>query len=183
MPSNAAVSSSDSPWSRTCAIPDTVEWAVTRAYTTMADVAGMSQYTRMLRRAARDIRPLRLIYAKADAIVRYWPQVRARPADALRFVLADRECDNYTYDISNRGTLAAFLADGLNAEQREMELLIEELETDGELREALNARLRPRPDRRHVALYARRAGWYALVRHTRPRLVVEVGVHDGLGSS
>jgi predicted O-methyltransferase YrrM len=33
-----------------------------------------------------------------------------------------------------------------------------------------------------VARYARRAGWYALARATKPRVVVETGIDKGLGS-
>ena len=31
--------------------------------------------------------------------------------------------------------------------------------------------------------YGRRLGWYAIVRHLKPSLLVETGIHDGLGSS
>jgi predicted O-methyltransferase YrrM len=138
---------------------------------------------RALRRAAARITALRAVYSKADAIVRYWPHVLARPAAAVQFVFADREFDNYTYDISNRAEMAAFVATTLQADWARVNAYVDELERDRDLRGELNRRLSRRSDRRRTALYGRRAGWYAVVRLLQPKVVVEVGVHDGLGSA
>ena len=143
----------------------------------------MPTLTDVVRRGARRVTPLRVAYSKLDAVVRYWPHMWARPSDALRFLFADREYDNYTYEISNRPEMEEFLASALSTELTSVHTMVEELEGDSRFREELNSRLRRRWDRRHTALYGRRAGWYALVRLCRPSIVVEVGVHDGLGSS
>lgn len=109
--------------------------------------------------------------------------MRAHPTDALRFLFLDREYDNYTYEISNRGEMEEFLARVISRDLGSVHAVVQEIEGDVGFRQELNNRLRGRWDRRHIAMYGRRAGWYALVRLCRPTLVVEIGVHDGLGSS
>lgn len=42
--------------------------------------------------------------------------------------------------------------------------------------------MRRRPSQKRTPRYGRRLGWYATVRATKPRLIVETGIHDGLGS-
>jgi predicted O-methyltransferase YrrM len=75
------------------------------------------------------------------------------------------------------------MAVALNVEEQEVRDLFDEIENDGVFREQLNSKLRPRSDRNPVARYGRRVGWYAAVRKFKPRMVIESGVHDGLGSS
>ena len=131
----------------------------------------------------RRVPPVRYIAAKAWAVKAYWPQFRAHPSLAFNFLVADPELENYTYAIANLAELADFMANALGIERERAFAYIDELEQDDDLREALNARLRTRRDRKHIALYGRRAGWYCLVRALRPNVVVETGVHDGLGSA
>jgi predicted O-methyltransferase YrrM len=126
---------------------------------------------------------LRRAHGKVDAIVRYWPHMLVRPREAISFLLTDPEYTNYTYEIANNEQLADFLAAELRTDPEVIRSYIRELERDVLLREELCRSLARRPDRRDVPLYGRRAGWYGLLRAVRPRLVVEVGVHDGLGSA
>jgi predicted O-methyltransferase YrrM len=120
---------------------------------------------------------------KLDAVVRYWPHMRARPRQAIKFLLQDPEYTNYTYEIANRDELAEFLGTTLQVDPVRVAGYVAELEGDAVLREELARLLSGRPDRRNIPLYGRRVGWYALVRLARPRLIVEVGVHDGLGAA
>jgi Methyltransferase domain len=46
----------------------------------------------------------------------------------------------------------------------------------------LQNRLRRRWDRKHKPHFGRRVGWYVVARTQKPRVVVETGIHDGLGS-
>jgi predicted O-methyltransferase YrrM len=108
---------------------------------------------------------------------------RRRPVASLRYLLFDREYDNFTYDISNHDELARFLADALRVPVEQAFGYILELERDAQLRSTLEHRLRSRPDRNRHARYGRRLGWYAAARIRKPRLIVETGVHDGLGSA
>jgi hypothetical protein len=90
----------------------------------------------------------------------------------LTYVLTDPEPDNFSYELANENDLIAWVA-----------LVSGCPEGDTELRRRLRAATKP-----HWAWskpeppYGKRLGWYALVRLMAPALVVETGVHDGLGS-
>jgi hypothetical protein len=64
-----------------------------------------------------------------------------------------------------------------------MRQYVDELDTDHEFRRAIQDAPGWPPGRKGVMPYGRRLGWYAIVRATKPRLAVETGVHDGLGSA
>ncbi len=107
----------------------------------------------------------------------------AHPLEAMAFLLLDPELDNFTYDIANPDELCDFIADSFNVTRDTVAGYIRELEDDASFRNELNARLRGRRDRKPMALYGRRIGWYCITRCLQPRTVIETGVHDGLGSS
>ncbi len=99
-----------------------------------------------------------------------------------------RETTNFTYDLTelNLTHLAGFVSGVTGATLAQAEAMIAELAADKELAEHVRVQTQnagPRGELSDlVARYARRAGWYALVRLTKPRLVVETGVEKGLGS-
>jgi predicted O-methyltransferase YrrM len=126
---------------------------------------------------------VRRVRAKAWAARYYWPAMRAHPAAAANFLLRDPEIDNFTYPISNTSELIAFLAEVSGTDARRIAGYAAELMGDTELQRQLTQKLRQRPDRKHTVYYGRRVGWYVLTRLLRPTLVVETGVHDGLGSA
>lgn len=134
-------------------------------------------------RMARDVRPRRVIRAKSWAVRNYAPSMLAHPLQALAFVLLDPELDNYTYDLANLDELCDFFVSTLGLAHDTVARYIRELEDDSAFRSELSATLRSRTDRKPVAMYGRRVGWYCLIRSLRPRVIVETGVHDGLGSS
>ncbi len=136
-----------------------------------------------IRERARRVHAIRVVYAKLLAIRTYWPGMRANPRQALRFVFTDPELDNYTYDISNLGELAGALAGAFRIDRSAVERYARELEDDSEFRAELAVRLRQHGGRKPRPQYGRRTGWYCIVRIQRPALVVEAGVHDGLGSA
>jgi predicted O-methyltransferase YrrM len=94
------------------------------------------------------------------------------------------EDSNYTYEITelSRRYLASSLAVGLGVPPGRVRALFDELESDGELRDYLQSSLRALRGRDARAAYGRRSVWYAVVRLSRPGLVVETGVDAGLGS-
>lgn len=108
---------------------------------------------------------------------------RRSPWLAVRYLLTDPELDNFSYRIANSAELATFLGRALNADAEALASYIRELQADRFLRQRIEDRLATRTDRRRTMPYGRRLGWYAIVRHLKPRLLVETGIHDGLGSS
>lgn len=106
---------------------------------------------------------------------------------SVRWLFNSREHHNYTYDITdrNREHLAWFLAAVTSATVSDVRRWLDEVERDEALRETLARGLATGP-RRGLAdrtpRYGRRIGWYACVRATKPRHVVETGVDKGLGS-
>lgn len=101
----------------------------------------------------------------------------------LPLLLFNKEVANFTYEISNCEEIGRFVAAVVGIPAAEGIRYVQELEEDDDLRRRLETRLRARPDRNNRAAYGRRAGWYALARARKPRLLVETGTHDGLGTA
>ena len=131
---------------------------------------------------ARTRRLLRTVPRRWRLLETYGAWQRS-PGSALRYLLTDPELDNFTYRISNTDRLASLLADALGIDASVMSGYIRELQADRRLRTGIEDRLAVRVDRRRTMPYGRRLGWYAVVRHLKPRLVVETGILDGLGST
>jgi cephalosporin hydroxylase len=100
-----------------------------------------------------------------------------------RFVLTDPEPANHTYELANEDELTQWVAEIAGVRKAEVAEIVAEPRADGELRRRVRAatqgrRLWSKPE----PPFGRRVAWYALVRLIRPELVIETGVHDGLGS-
>jgi predicted O-methyltransferase YrrM len=108
---------------------------------------------------------------------------RRRPFDAFRYLWRGREISNLTYALANRDAAVPFLARLLDAAPEDVERYMRELDDDDDLRAELIARLRSRADREPQPQYGKRALYYCIVRCERPRVVIETGTHDGLGSA
>jgi predicted O-methyltransferase YrrM len=124
-----------------------------------------------------------LLLRKVRLLAAYPRAVAAHPGAALRYLLRDREFTNLTYEIENTNELAAFVAEQLTKPLDEIEAYLSEPQRDEPFLRELRAALRTRGDRNDEPRFGRRLGWYAVVRALRPELVVETGVHDGLGSA
>ncbi|MGW0435476.1 class I SAM-dependent methyltransferase [Micromonospora sp. NPDC003197] len=106
---------------------------------------------------------------------------------SARWLFTSREHHNYTYDLTrlSREHLAWFVSLICDVPVKQVRAYLVEIESDDVLRThieratAASAR-RGLADRR--VRYARRIGWYAIVRATRPGHVVETGVDKGLGT-
>ena len=105
------------------------------------------------------------------------------PFRNLAFLLWDPEFDNFTYDLGNVEELIDFLSDCLGADRSEVEGYVREPLRDRELRSWLRRRTRWRFSSKRLPGFGRRLGWYTIARLRRPSLIVETGIHDGLGSA
>ena len=110
------------------------------------------------------------------------------PLSALvGWLFTSREIDNYTYDLTprNKAYLASFVSLVAGVDVAVAARYIAEHDVDEELREHV-CRLTALSPRRDMAdpvpRFARRVGWYAMVRAKKPRVVVETGVDKGLGT-
>lgn len=121
---------------------------------------------------------------------RFWQMLRvtSRPVlQGLAWTFTSREHYNFTYDLEPRNLkhLVAFLAVVSGKSPSEIQGYIDEIGKDQELKSHI-LRLTLSSAERFVAdravRYGRRMGWYALVRATKPKTVVETGVDKGLGS-
>ncbi|MEV1144723.1 class I SAM-dependent methyltransferase [Micromonospora sp. NPDC049799] len=106
---------------------------------------------------------------------------------SARWLVTSREHHNYTYDLTSlsRNHLAWFVSVVCDIPVKQVRTYLDEIESDDNLRQHLLAAIAG-SDRRGLAdkeiRYARRIGWYAIVRAARPQHVVETGVDKGLGS-
>lgn len=98
-----------------------------------------------------------------------------------------REMDNFTYQLSdlNEHQLAGIIDVVTDCGIEQAQAYFAELKSDTALVEHVNrmtqqSALRSRADLNQG--YGRRLGWYAFIRATKPRIVVETGVDKGLGS-
>jgi predicted O-methyltransferase YrrM len=114
---------------------------------------------------------------------RYRVTLLRRPVPWLRFVFFDRETTNFTYDIENEDELMHFVADALGRPIEEVARYVGEVRDDAELRSTLTRRLHGSPMHNDTPRFGRRVGWYCLVRALKPRLIIETGTADGLGTA
>lgn len=106
----------------------------------------------------------------------------------VSWALFSKEHYNFTYHLTelNRKYLASYVAVISGHDSAAIEKYFVELETDTALRSSLERRALASPDRHNSNIeprYGRRLGWYALVRATKPRVVMETGVDRGLGTA
>lgn len=126
----------------------------------------------------RYLRRLRWIH-KAAIARRNGQSVRSE----LGFVLWDPEPNNFTFEIANDDDLAFWVSTVAGCPLPAAEEYLAEPSADGELQQTLRkATSRHRLWSKAAPPFGKRAGWYALVRVLRPQVIIETGVHDGLGS-
>jgi predicted O-methyltransferase YrrM len=115
------------------------------------------------------------------------PLLGRQVALAIRWAFSSKEYYNHTYDLTglNKQYLASYVAAVSGHDAANVEKFIAELENDAALRELLIQRTNESRDRHNSDAeprYGRRLGWYALLRATKPRVVVETGIDRGLGT-
>jgi Methyltransferase domain len=133
-----------------------------------------SRQWRRIRRATNRLRwPL-----KFSLLRRYEFPISQRPMRALRYVLWDPEVESYTYQMGNEREYAQFLAGVLGTEPQQVQRWIEEANTDPYLSRDRGFHW---SSKRRMPL-GNRLMWYPIARALKPRVIVEAGVHEGLGS-
>lgn len=125
---------------------------------------------------------LRRLRAKVGTL-RTYRVIQRDPGRAIRYLLWDRELDNFTYELTNEDELADLIGEILSVPPSLARSHIDEIKSDTEFQTAIRHALVRRRDRNATMPLGRRLGWYAIARITRPQVVVETGVHDGLGSA
>jgi predicted O-methyltransferase YrrM len=140
-----------------------------------------------LRRLLRAIVPTPVRYrfrtfAPKIRLLRSYHAFRRAPIASAKYLLFNRELDNFTYELANEAELAQFIGTTLGITPDEATVYIGELQGDDSLRAAVHEHLASRADRNSTMPYGRRLGWYAAARARKARMIVETGVHDGLGS-
>lgn len=107
--------------------------------------------------------------------------------EAGRWLIRSRETTNFTYDLTtkNKRYLAEMLSVVLGEPAEKLEAYMRELEEDSGLRRHVAevtaaSELGFKADQE--ARFHKRLGWYALVRASKPSVVVETGVDKGLGA-
>ncbi len=133
--------------------------------------------------ALRDAKQRR---ARRDVALGYFT-ARLRAID--EWLERSNEVTNFTYDLTelNLAYLTSFVACVTGKKPAEVKAYVDELLGDRALAAHIARRTSEAPPEvRRVsdptARYGRRIGWYAIVRATKPALVVETGVEKGLGS-
>jgi hypothetical protein len=143
---------------------------------------------RTIKHALRDhAQPL---YRPAMVPVRLAAALRHTCAGAGRaftWSVTSREDTNFTYELTpaNLNVLAQLLAVVTGLDPAACRTCINEVAQDADLRRHVVQATEASRFRGHTDLeprFARRLGWYALVRLMKPRVVVETGVDKGLGS-
>jgi len=104
-----------------------------------------------------------------------------------KWFLASREYTNYTYALSDENIedLVDFVSVVSGKPPATVADFISEIQRDTDLREHIESSTRDLPfsaGADKTVQFSRRMGWYALIRATKPKLVVETGTDKGLGS-
>lgn len=141
--------------------------------------------SRMRRAVSRS--PLAPLAAFPKRLARVARHDAAVLGSTARWLFTSREHHNYTYELTKLNTehLAWFVAEICSVPVSQVRKWIAELDGDTLLRQHIEqttagAARRGLADR--WVHYARRAGWYAIVRARKPQHVVETGVDKGLGT-
>ena len=113
------------------------------------------------------------------------PYLQPKQQMAKNWIRQHTESDNFYYDLTtdNILELGSLIAAISGASPELIDEYLEEIHTDSQLREHLSHAWADNPKMRDAQLaYGRRIGWYALVRVLKPKMIIETGVHQGVGA-
>ena len=139
---------------------------------------------RRLRSIHQENRLSRFYWRRKRRLLRdYGVGFRSHLGRNLAYVVWDPEIDNFTYDLGNVEEVVEFLAQWLDADASDVDRYLREPDADDVFQSSIRAITRRRFSRKTRPRFGRRLGWYAVARLRRPELIVETGIHDGLGSA
>ena len=113
------------------------------------------------------------------------PYIQPRLDLARNWSKQRTETDNFYYELSpsNLLELSSLISIISGVQPQVIDNYIQELIGDDELREHLSQSWARDPKMRDARIaFGRRIGWYSLVRALKPKLVIETGVHHGIGA-
>lgn len=122
------------------------------------------------------------IYRRTKIAYRY---LQSPLVGMLKWIPLKTEEDNFYYGLQNSNllTLASTLSIATNTSREKISGYLDEILNDIELQNYIKEFFKNDPLMRDSTYgWGRRIGWYAAVRAMRPRLVVETGVHHGIGA-
>jgi len=123
--------------------------------------------------------PFRPIYRISVSSGYFWPSFWRAFAWSLRRT----EISNFYYDLTPRNLLelASFISVVTKVEFGKVKNYVDEVRNDNDLAEHIRSNLlADKQMKDSKMLLGRRIGWYAFVRATKPKVVVETGVHQGI---
>jgi hypothetical protein len=125
--------------------------------------------------------PFRPIYRISVSSGYFWPSFWRAFAWSLRRT----EISNFYYDLTPKNLLelASFISAVTKVEFGKVKNYVDEVRNDNDLAEHIRSNLlADKQMKDSKMLLGRRIGWYAFVRATKPKVVVETGVHQGIGA-
>lgn len=125
--------------------------------------------------------PFRQIYRASLVIPHFSPSF----LEAIKWSFKKTENSNFYYDLSpsNYLELSFFVSEITGVDRVKILSFIDEARNDAELSKHIIDSLDTKKTMKDSQMFlGRRIGWYAAVRAIKPRLVVETGVHHGLGA-
>jgi hypothetical protein len=129
---------------------------------------------RAIRRATNRLRWI----LKYKLLRQYGFPIAQRPARALRYILWDPEVESFSYELANEPQYAEFISGVLGEPREQVIAWMEEAKRDP----VLNRDRGFHWSSKRRQPMGNRLMWYPIVRATKPRVIVEAGVHEGLGS-
>jgi Methyltransferase domain len=127
--------------------------------------------------------PRLLWVPKLRTLRSYRDRLSERPLVVVKYLLVDPELENFTYDLANEDELVGLVSASLGADAHEIRGYVAEAKSDTTFHAGLRRRARRRLDVKRRPLFGRRLGWYAIARALKPEVIVETGIHAGLGSA
>ncbi len=108
-------------------------------------------------------------------------------SDLVNWLIFSKEVDNYTYHLSqlNMKHLAWTLVQVTSKPYEQIRKIINEIVTDTNLKDHISEWTKKNNTTNNMdplARYGRRILWYVLVRVIKPEVVIESGIHNGLGT-
>ncbi len=97
-------------------------------------------------------------------------------------MLLDPELESFSYDLRDEHVTISSLAEALAVPVEELEGYAAETRSDPELGRELSRHVRWRIEAKRRMPIGTRLPWYLIVRAKKPAVVVETGIHMGLGS-